>query len=388
MSGVGLMWASLFRRKVRTFLTLLSLLVAFLLFVLLRAVAAPFASGGFEVTGVDRLVASNKYSIIDSLPLAHRTEMLALDGVDAVTHQTWFGGTYQDPANFFPKFPVEPRAYFEMYPEFLIDPAELDAFERTRTGAVVPESMLARYGWQVGDRIPIEADIWPLRDGSRLWQFDLVGTFTHEEREPEDMFPQMLFHFDYFDEARQFGEGSVGWYAIRVSDPDRAPEIAGAIDRLFENSMAPTKTATEAEFQRSFAAQIGNVALMATGILSAVFFTILLLTANTMAQSLRERIPELAVLKTVGFSDGRVSLLVVGESILLCVLGAALGVGLGALFVPAASPIVEQFVGPIELPAAIVAQGLGLAVLLGLVVGGLPALTAQRLKIVDALRRG
>ena len=387
MSGMGLMWANLFRRKTRTFLTLFSLLVAFLLFVLLRAVAAPFAGGGVSVDGADRLVVTSKYSIIDLLPLSQLAEIQRVPGVEAVTHQTWFGGNYQDPANFFPKYPVEPRAYFDMFPEFAIDPAQLDAFESTRTGVVVEESMLARFGWSIGDRIPIEGDIWSLKDGSRLWQFDLVGTYRH--RDPGEMAPiSLLMHYDYFDEARSFEEGAVGWYAVRLSDPEQAPAISGAIDALFENSTSPTKTSTETEFARSFAAQIGDIALMATGILSAVFFTILLLTANTMSQSLRERIPELAVLKTVGFSDARTSLLVVGESVLLCLIGALLGVGLGALMLPAASSATMQFMGPVSMSLDILVQSVVLAVALGLVVGALPALTAQRLRIVDALRRG
>ncbi|MDE0692688.1 MAG: ABC transporter permease [Gammaproteobacteria bacterium] len=384
---MGLMWANLFRRKTRTFLTLFSLLVAFLLFVLLRAVAAPFAGGGVSVDGADRLVVTSKYSIIDLLPLSQLAEIQRVPGVEAVTHQTWFGGNYQDPANFFPKYPVEPRAYFDMYPEFAIDPAQLDAFESTRTGIVVEEGMLARFGWSIGDRIPIEGDIWALKDGSRLWQFDLVGTYRH--RDPGEGAPvALLMHYDYFDEARSFEEGAVGWYTVRVSDPEQAPAISGAIDALFENSPSPTKTSTEAEFARSFAAQIGDIALMATGILSAVFFTILLLTANTMSQSLRERIPELAVLKTVGFSDARTSLLVVGESVLLCVLGALLGVGLGALLLPVASVATQQFMGPVSMSLDILLQSVAFAVALGLVVGALPALTAQRLRIVEALRRG
>ena len=386
MSGVGLMWANLFRRKTRTFLTLFSLLVAFLLFVLLRAVAEPFAGGGVSIVGADRLVTTSKYSIIDSLPFSQLARISRVPGVEAVTHQTWFGGNYQDPANFFPKYPVEPRQYFDMYPEFAIDPAELDAFANTRTGAVVEHSMLARFGWSVGDRIPIEGDIWSLKDGSRLWQFDLVGTYRH--RDPGEVAPvAFLLHYDYFDEARQFGEGTVGWYTVRVSDPDQAPAISGAIDGLFENSANPTKTSTEAEFARSFAAQIGDIALMATGILAAVFFTILLLTANTMSQSLRERIPELAVLKTVGFSDLRTSMLVVGESVLLCLLGALLGVGLAALVLPGASSATQQFMGPVSMSSDILVQSVALAVALGIVVGALPALTAQRLRIVEALRR-
>lgn len=386
MNPFGLIWANLHRRPVRTYLTLFSVLVAFLLFTILRTMAAWFETGGASLAGMDRLLTTAKYSIIESLPISQRQQILAVDGVDAVTHQTWFGGNYQDRSNFFPKYPVEPRAYFEMYPEMLIDPAELAAFERTRTGTVVSADLMARFGWQLGDKIPIEADIYPLRDGDRLWQLDLVGSFVWDQEDGGQSL--MLFHYDYFDEARAFGEGSVGWWTVRIADPDRAPEIASAIDELFQNSLNPTKTATEDEFTRSFAAQIGDIGLMANGILSAVFFTILLLTANTMAQALRERIPELAVLKTLGFTNARVSRLVLGESVLLCTLGGVLGVGLALVVAPGLSAVMAM----LNFPGFVTswwtaAVGVGLAALIGVVVGAHPAWSANRLTIANALRR-
>ena len=208
MSALGLTWANLQRRPVRTYLTLFSVLVAFLLFTVLRTLAAWFQGGAAEdISGVDRLVVTAKYSIIDPLPISYQNQILAVDGVEAVTHQSWFGGNYQDPRNFFPKFPVEPRAYFDMYTEMKIDPAQLEAFENTRTGAVVSVGMLERFGWQIGDRIPIEADIYPMRDGNRLWEFDLVGAYAWENDNGQ---PLMLFHYDFFEEARQFGQGSGG----------------------------------------------------------------------------------------------------------------------------------------------------------------------------------
>lgn len=384
MSMLSLMWSNLFRHKVRTFLTLFSVLIAFLLFSLLRTVAGAF-DAGVDLAGVDRLVSSPKYSIIDLLPITHVREIEAVDGVDAVTFMTWFGGIYQDPRNFFPKYPVRPREYFDMFPEYDISEEHLDAFERTRTGAVAPAQLAQQYGWQVGDKIPIEGDIWSMANGSRRWEFDLVGTYTWPGSDtPPSVF---LFNYDFFDEARaQSASGLVGWFMVRVSDPDRAPEIASEIDTLFQNSQNPTRTATQAEFNRQFAEQIGDIGLMMTGILSAVFFTILLLTGNTMAQALRERIPELAVLKTLGFTDAKVSMLVLGEAMLLCVLGGALGIGLAVLMSGAIKPQVEQFIAPFELTGGTIALGLGIATLLGVVVGLIPALTARRLQIVDALR--
>ena len=382
MNSFALLWANLQRRKIRTYLTLFSVLVAFLLFTILRTMAVWFVSTD---ASVNRLVVTSTYSLIESLPISQRRQIEAVDGVQAVTHQTWFGGNYQDPRYYFAKFPVEPRAYFDMYPELIIDPAQLDAFANTRTGAAAPVNLMQQHGWEIGDKIPIEADIYPMRDGNRLWVFDLVASYTWEGNDGD---PAFLFHYDFFDEARSFDQGSVGWWTVRIDDSARAPEIANQIDMLFDNSQNPTKTATQDEFSRIFAAQMGDIGLIANGILSAVFFTILLLTANTMSQALRERIPELAVLKTLGFSNARVAMLVLGESALLCVLGGILGVGLAW----AATPIL---IGRIPMPGLgdlavsswTMALGIGIAALLGVVVGAQPAWHASRLAIADALRR-
>ena len=385
MSNFRLVWANLHRHPVRTYLTLLSVLVAFLLFGLLRTLAIWFTAGPAEDASADRLIVTGKYAIIDLLPISQMNAILAVDDVEAVTHQTWFGGNYQDPSNFFPKFPVEPRAYFEMYPELVIEPDDLDAFQRTRTGAVVPVELVERFGWQIGDKIPIEADIWPMQDGNRIWIFDLVGTYTTET---EGLGGTFLFHYDFFDEARGYAPGTVGWWTVRIADPDRAPEVGKAIDALFENSQNPTKTGTEDEFGRAFAAQIGDIGLMATGILSAVFFTVLLLTGNTMAQTLRERIPELAVLKTLGFGNNRVACYMLGESVLICTLGGILGIGLAALIAPVANTFAAQFApGAFDMSLPVAAAGVGVAMLLGVVVGAVPAWSARRLTIADALRR-
>ena len=386
MSSVGLVWSNLFRKKVRTVLTVLSVLVAFVLFTMLRAVAVAFDSGGFGPAGADRLQVSPKFSIIDPLLVSQMREIERVPGVAAVTHADWFGGVYQDASQFFPKFPVDPRGYFDLYSELTIDPAHLDAFANTRTGAVAPAGLAQRFGWNIGDRIPIEGDIYPMADGSRAWEFELVGTYLYNDRRDETGSGVFLFQYDYFDEAKAFAAGTVGWFIVRVADPERAAETASAIDALFENSLNPTRTATEDEAQREFAKQQGDIGLMTTGILAAVFFTILLLTGNTMAQSLRERIPELAVLKTFGFTDGAVALLVLAEAVLLCLVGGALGVGLGTATMVAIEPGLRQFFGLIEVTWDVVASAIGIALILGLVVGSVPALAARRLAIVDALR--
>lgn len=383
MSLVGLMWANLFRKRTRTVLTLLSVTVAFLLFMMLQAISAAFDSGGVNVVGVDRLIASPKYSIVDSLPMSQKQQILSVDGVAAVTQQQWFGGVYQDPKNFFPKYPVEPREFFEMYPEFQIAPEQLDAFERNRIGAVAEQNLAEQYGWKIGDVIPIQADIWPKENGERLWEFELEGTFVNAEQRS----PLLVFQYEYFTEAvESYGKDQVGWWTVRLTDADRAQEVSAAIDTLFENSQNPTRTATEDEFNRQFAKQLGDIGFIATIIIAAVFFTIVLLTGNTMSQALRERIPELAVLKTLGFSDATVSLLVLGEAMLLCLFGGLIGVALAFGVRAAIAPALEGFLGSFDFTAATVGLAVALALAIGLIIGLIPALTARRLTIVDALR--
>lgn len=387
MSRAGLVWANLFRRKIRTFLTLVSVIVAFLLFALLRTVVSAF-EGGVEIAGVDRLNVSPKYSIIDPLPISHMNEILAVEGVESVSHQSWFGGNFQGLNNFFPKFPVTPRLYFAMYDELIIDPAQLEAFERNRIGAVAPVQMAEQFGWKIGDRIPIEGDIYAQANGSRLWEFELVGVYET----PDEAFlsSAFLFNYEYFNEAiAEEAQGTVSWYTVRVENPDEAAEVAARIDAVFENSRNPTRSATEAEFTRQFASQVGDIGLIMNGILSAVFFTILLLTANTMSQAFRERVPELAVLKTFGFTDTAVSALVLLESMLLCLLGGAVGIGLAILMSSWVGPTLEGLLGlgSFQPSLATMASGLAIAALLGLVVGLVPAVSARRLQIVDALRK-
>ena len=384
MSAVRLIWSNLFRRKLRTLLTLFSVLVAFLLFTLLRTATEAFSGGGFAQPGIDRLVVAPKYSMIEPLPVSYLRQIESVPGVDRAAHADWFGGQYQDPRNFFPQYPVQPLDWFSLYPEYVIAPDELQAFARTRTGAVAPAGLAEKYGWKVGDRIPIQGQIYAMRDGSRLWEFDLVGTYRGPENEPQP--GEFLLHYEFFSEANEFGEGNVGWFVVRITDTERAPEIASAIDALFENSLNPTRTSTEAEYNRQFFEQVGDIELMMTGILGAVFFTILLLTGNTLAQGLRERIPELAVLKTVGFTDAAVAWLMLGEALLLCGLGAVLGILAAIAVAFFIGPQLEDFFGVFKVTWPIMAAALGISLLLGLAVGAVPSFSARRLSIVDALR--
>lgn len=380
MKYFGLIWASLYRKPIRTFLTLASLFIAFLLFGLLQSVAKAFDTS-VEIAGLDRLVIAPKYSIIDPLPLGHESRIAQVAGVELIAHQSWFGGTYQDPGNFFPRWPVPPREYMAIHSEYILPPEQLEAFINTRTGAIAGRTIAEEYGWQIGDKLPFIPDIWPNKDGGP-WVFDLVGIYDGATDTTETS--QFFFSYEYFDEYRQFGQGTVSRFTIRISDPDRSSEIAREIDALFANSINETKTSSEKEYQKQFAKQIGDIGFMMTAILSAVFFTILLLTANTMAQAIRERIPELAILKTIGFNNVNVLFVVLAESLLLAMLGGGLGLAVAALMVPGVGDALP-FISGLAVSASVFISGLLIAIGLGFVVGILPALRAMRLNIIDAL---
>jgi putative ABC transport system permease protein len=383
MKYLALVWSNLMRKKLRTLLTLLSILVAFLLFGYLGAIRQGF-SQGIEVAGLDRLVVRHKVSIIQLLPEAYEARIEQVEGVEDAVHQTWFGGVYQKPSNFFAQLPVKPVEYLSMYPEILLDEAQRDAWLGTRSGAVAGRGIAERFGWKVGDRIPINATVWTRQGGERTWEFDLVGIYDGAEQGTDTT--QFLFRYDFFDESREFGQGMVGWYTVRVGDPDRAAEVAAAIDAEFANSPYETKAEPEGAFLQGFANQVGDIGFIMMSIIAAVFFTILLVAGNTMAYAIRERTGELAVLKAVGFTDRAVLGLVLGESLLLTALGGALGLGLAWLLVAAGDPTGGAL--PVFfIPGRDLAVGAALIVLMALAAGILPALQAGRLRIADALRR-
>ena len=382
MKYLSLVWASLFRSRTRTLLTLLSVVAAFLLFGMLDSVRVAFNSGG-SVAGANRLVVGSRLSITQMLPYSLRPRIEAVDGVSKVAHAAWFGGTYRDARNFFPNFSVSPD-YMDLYPEYEIPAAQREAWEADRTGAIVGAALAKRFGWKVGDVVPLQATIFP-QQGSNDWPLKIDGIFHLADSKRAGEENQLLFHWKYFDEANDYVKSRVGWFIVQVDDPAHADRIAQAIDAISENSDHETKTQTEQAFNQSFMKQFADIGLIVTAIMAAVFFTLLLLTGNTMAQAVRERIPELAILKTIGFSNRSVLWLVLAEAVFLVVLGGVIGLAIAAVLMPGVSAASG---GMISLPTVMPqtwAVGLGLMLAIGVVVGLLPALRAMRLNIVDAL---
>ena len=384
MKYLPLLWAGLFRRKARTVLTLLSVIVSFLLLGLLDAVTVAFESGA-DTADAKRLLTVARYSIIEPLPMSYLSRIEQVPGVVGVAYADWFGAKYQDVSNAFPVFAVDPRRYLAMYPEFDIAPAQLAAFAATRTGAVAGRRLVDRFGWRIGQKLPISSEIHPRADGSMNWEFDLVGILDAEDPAVRGNTDVVLINVAYFDEARQSGKGKTGWYVLRIADPQQARAISAEIDRRFANSPDETKTQPEKEFAIGFAKQIGDVGALVSRILAAVFFTILLLTGNTMAQSIRERVPELAILKTLGFTDGALTLLVLAEALLLLVGGAAIGMGAAVGVLPFVNASTGGRFPPLFVGERTWLFAGALAVLVALAVGLPPALRARRLRIVEAL---
>jgi putative ABC transport system permease protein len=383
MKYLYLLWSNLRRKKMRSVLTVLSITVAFMLFAYLGAIRQGF-SQGIDVAGLDRLIVRHKVSLIQPLPIAYEARIEQVEGVVDAIHQSWFGGVYQKPTNFFPQMPVEPEEYLAMYPEMLLSDEERKAWLNTRSGAIAGRGIADRFGWKVGDRIPINATIWTRKGGERTWEFDLVGIYEGAEQTTDTTL--FLFRYDFFDESRQFGQGQVGWYTVRIADPDRSAEVAAAIDEVFANSQYETKTEAEGAFVQGFADQIGNIGTIIMAIVAAVFFTILLVAGNTMAYAVRERTNELAVLKALGFTDRGVLGLVLGECALLTAIGGGLGLFLGWLLVGAGDPTGGSL--PVFfVPNRVLAAGIVLIAVMAFLAGILPALQAQRLQIADALRR-
>ena len=381
MKFLPLLWANLLRKKTRTLLTILSIVVAFLLFGMLDAVRVAFTVRD-SLEGASRLVISSKLSIIQPLPYGYLQQIQHIQGVEAVVYANWFGGIYQDRKNFFANFAVSDN-YLDIYPEFVLPAEQKQAFLATRTGAVVGENLAKRFGWKLGDKIPLEATIFPHKSGSNTWTFDLVGIYKARDARNRNQEDQMLFRYDYFDEGRTFGTGTVGWYVAKINDPEHAAAIAKNIDSLFANSADETKTQTEKQFSLDFVKRLGDIGLIVTSIMAAVFFTILLLTGNTMSQAVRERIPELAVLKTIGFSNHGVLWLVLGESLVLIMIGGVIGLLLAMFGVHALGAAFRGGVFQVDVYSWL--TGAGLMVLLAIGVGLPPAWRAMRLKIVDAL---
>lgn len=381
MKFLPLLWSNLWRKKVRTIFTLLSIFVAFLLFGLLMTIRAAFAFG-VDIAGLDRLVLIHKVSLIMPLPASYLNRLQSTPGVAMATHNTWFGGVYQDPSNFFAQIAVDPEPFLKIYPDYRVPAEQYKAWLADRQGALVGVDLARRFGWKIGDRIPIQGTIWRPKQGE-VWEFNVVGMY---DADPGIDRTQFFFRYDYLDENRIEGEGQVGWYIVKINDPSRAQEMSATFDEMFANSSAETKTTTEKGFVEGFAKQIGDIGAIMVAILIAVLFTMLLVAANTMAQSVRERTSEVGVLKTLGFSNGAILALVLAESVVICVIGGGLGLLAAWLVVQQGDPT-GGMLPVFTLPSRDVAVGAALIMTLGIVAGLLPALAAMQLKITDALRR-
>jgi putative ABC transport system permease protein len=385
MKYLHLIWAALFRRKARTILTLVSIIAAFLLFGMLDAVRTGFDQAGNSANGAERLQTGSRLSFIQTLPQSLEAQIAQVPGVKMVTYANWFGGAYQDPHNQVFSFAVEPN-YLDLYPEIVVSPAERKAFDDTRTGALVGEKLAERFHWKVGDKIPMQSTIFPDHQGSKNWTFDIVGILHSKDKKAGGFFDQMfLLNWKYFDETTPYNRGTVGWYVTRVTDVNQADHVAKAIDAISANSDHETRTQTEAAATASWMKQLADIGLIVSSIMGAVFFTLLLLSGNTMMQAVRERTSELAVLKTIGFSSHSVLAMVLAESVLLLLLGGVLGLGLAMLVVGGVQSAMGGAIPMAPVGADIWTHGLLLMIVVGLLVGALPATRAMRLNIVDAL---
>ena len=385
MKFAFLIWCNLKRRKVRTLLTILSVCVAFILFALLAAIQQAL-TGGVSLEGQNRLIVRHKVSIIQLLPVSYKQRMEQIPGVTVATHQTWFGGNFpREPKVPFMQTPVEPEEFLGVHPELLLPADQKASWLRTRTGAIVGRTTANKFGWKVGDKVPIFSPIWRQSDGNQTWLFDIVGIFDGKDKNTDTF--SLFFRYDYFDEARAGAKGQVGWYTIQINDPSRAAEIARQVDHEFENSEYETKAEPEGAFVQAWVKQIGNIALITASILGAVFFTILLVTGNTMSQAVRERTGEIGVLKAIGFTNVQVLLLVMAESCALALLGGALGLSLGCLIIPGIGKALSNVLPMFYFPIRALGFGAVLCLLLGVATGLFPAWAAMRLRVADSLRR-
>jgi putative ABC transport system permease protein len=386
MKYFHLIWAALFRRKARTLLTLVSIAAAFLLFGMLDAVRTSFDQAGKSANGAQRLQTGSKLSFIDTLPQGLGQKIAIVSGVKSVAYANWFGGAYQDPHNQVFTFAVSDN-YIDQYPEVQVSNDARQSFLETRTGILVGDKLMEKYHWKVGDQIPLQSNIFPQQDGSKNWTFNIVGVMHPTEQSAAFYSQIILMHWKYFDDAvmKGYNDGQVGWYVTRVNDVNQADQVAKAIDAISANSDHETRTQTEAAATASWMKQLADIGLIVGSIMGAVFFTLLLLTGNTMMQAVRERTSELAVLKTLGFSDHGLLAMVLAESVLLVLLGGVIGIGLATVLIPGVS---ANSGGMLNLPTVGTNSwllGIVLMLAIGVVVGAIPAWRAMRLNIVDAL---
>lgn len=382
MSWAGLIWANLWRRKTRTVVTLLSVFTAFLLFSVLASTRQAFI-GGLDLIGDERLVTIHRSGLIFSLPMAYKQRIATVDGVEAVSWGVWLQGYWKEQKNFVPLIAVD-REILAMYPEILVPPEQAARWKDTRNGAIIGKGIAARNGWKVGDVVPIRSGIWVKPDGSNSWEYEVSAIYDVSSKVFDT--ESVWVHYDFFNEGRSYERDTVGWWIIKLADPREGAEVAKAIDVLFANSARETKSSAEKAFNEGFVGQFGNIGAIVTYVVSAVFFSMLLVTASTMAQAVRERTAELAVLKALGFSERMVFGMVLGEALAITLLGALLGLGFGWWMCEGLATSLSRFLPAFQLTGEAIVLGAAAATVLGIASGVWPAWRAMRMRVVDALR--
>lgn len=375
------------RRKFRTIFTIGAVFFAFLLFGVLMAIRSAF-NMGVEMAGESRLMMMDKVSIINPLPASYEQRLRQVPGVTDVTHANWFGGYYQDVRNQFATFATEPESWLRVYKrEYELPEDQRKAFIADRTGAVVGSDTAKKYGFKLGQRIPINGTIYRRPDGGP-WEFTIDGIYDSHIKGADKT--QLLFNYMYLRETIPESSGfrdRYNWYVFTIDNPDKAPEVAAKIDGMFANSPNETKTNTEKAFVSDWAKQVGDIGKIMMWIVGMAMFTILLVAGNTMAQAIRERTNELAVLKTLGFPDGRILWMVLLESALIAGIGGVFGLALSYAFITLGGDPTHGLLPAFYFPTRDVVAGVFLVLALGFGSGFLPAWQASRLRIVDALRR-
>ncbi|HVA56085.1 MAG TPA: ABC transporter permease [Gammaproteobacteria bacterium] len=382
MKYLPLLWANLTRRKTRLAFTLLSVIFAFLLFGVLMAIRQAFTLGA-NLVGANRLMTMSAVSLTVALPINYGGRIADVQGVEQVDPQAWVGGYFQDPRNPIYVLAVRVKSFLDIYPEYTLPTVEQRAWLADKRGAIVGAALARQYGWKLGQQIPLRSSIWRDKNGNNVWELTVDGIYTSSQKGGDN---QMFMHYQYLDDGRAFANNTVNWFVLKIADPARAGSVAQAVDALFANSPNETRTATEKAVVQNFAAQFGNIGVIVTAVVSAVLFTMLLVTANTMGQSVRERTAELAVLKVLGFSNLPIAGMVLLESLLLTVVGGVLGLLLAYAVVAVIPAALLEFLPGMYIPAAGVFAGVLLMLLLGMLAALLPVVRAMRLHVVAALR--
>ena len=378
MKYLLLIWDGIWRKRGRAILTGLQVLVAFVLFGLLQGMKSGI-DDAIDKIGADLYIVQHATGF-SPMPLAMYSRLVAVPGVRAAAYESFLAGTYQKPTQHVLAVACDQDSIIATIPHGAIVPqAAVDAMKRTRSGVLVSESLARKYGWKTGDRIPLETSVLR-QDGSLTWTFDMLGTFVPGEQSLSPDF--MIINYAYFDEARTIDRGTVAMYYVRVTDPKQGLAVAQAIDKLFLNSSDETRTESARESIQATLESLGDMDFVVRAIVGAVLFALLFSITAMMMQSIRERTAELALLKTLGFSDGKLFWIVLCEVLTLCIVAAALGLALATWVLPAARHFTNINV---TMPASVVLAGLGLAALLAIVTATVPAMRARRLQVVDAL---